>query len=209
MAANGISLKPIRMGDLVAEKPAAQAVKSGGKYVPPVKRTGAGEPEIKNIDFSDKNFPVLGAVAKKVTAWGKHVVTKPVELVKLPDPKCVVEKKESLSDKIKEKIRLDELNEQQGNEEPETDPWKMSDMQLANAGWTKLSLRSAKDICLNGFKYETDPCIPGFIEEADSGMSFEEYRHYNSLSLPEAKTRIHMNIHQEEYYDFSEDELDD
>lgn len=217
MAANGITLKPIRMGDLVAQKPVTEPVKSTGKYVPPTKRTtSSGEPEVRNIDFSAKNFPVLGAVAKKVPAWGKHVVAKPVEDVKAPEPESAVEKKESLSDKIKEKMRLDELNEQNGKGEEETDPWKMTDAQLALAGWTRLSLSSAKDICIRGFKYETDPYIPGFIEEADSGMSFEEYKHYKMLSPPLVTTmkastapRIRSNTPEEDCDDFSDDELED
>jgi hypothetical protein len=198
------------MGDLVAQKAQAEPVKSTGKYVPPTKRTtSSGQPEVRNIDFSDKNFPVLGAVAKKAPAWGKHIVAKPVETVKLPGPESAVEKKESLSDKIKEKIRLDELNEQNGNLEVETDPWKMTDMQLANAGWTKLSIRSAKDICMRGFSNQLDPYMPGFIEEADSGMSFEEYIHYKSVSPRLFKQRARTNTPQEEYDDFSEDDLED
>ena len=151
MAANGITVKPMRMGDLVST-PSAKIV---GKYMPPSKRSDAPV-QIEKIDMSDKNFPSLG---------------QPVRLSE-------VEKKETLSDKIKEKMRLDAIAENGRANVVEKDHWSMTDEELAEAGWVRLRMKSAREICQRGFSKQDDPYIPGFIKDADTGMSFEEYRHY-------------------------------
>jgi hypothetical protein len=180
MAANGITIAPMRMGDLVAQKSSNGSNTVAGKYMPPSKRPGSSaDPVIDKIDLSDKNFPTLGSVPKKVPAWGKHVVASPLpeKKVEVDTEVVAVEKKETLSDKIKEKIRLDAIDDGKGIVE-ETDPWKMNEAELAEAGWVRLRLGTAKDISLRGFSNQDNPYIPGFIQEADSGMSFEEYMHY-------------------------------
>jgi hypothetical protein len=183
MAANGIKLTPMRMGDLVSNSVA----KPTSKYMPPSRRTGSdgkAAPIVEKIDMTDKNFPSLGSVPMKVPGWGKHVLTKqdaiatPEALDKPEAELKVVSKKETLSDKIKEKIRLDAIADELGASKEELDPWKMTDAQLDKAGWVRLRLGSAKEICMNGFTNQGNPYIPGFIEEADTGMSFEEYIHY-------------------------------
>ena len=115
-------------------------------------------------------------------------------------------KKETLSDKIKEKIRLDAIAEELGAMKEELDPWKMSDTQLENAGWVRLSLGSAKDICMKGFTSKGHEYLPGFIEEADTGMSFEEYVHYKGVS--ELVSPRKTNTPEVHYEDYSEDDGD-
>ena len=199
MAANGITVKPIRMGDLVSNSPSNGKV--AGKYMPPSKRVGPDGkvvPVVENIDLSDKNFPSLGAAPVKAATWGKHVV-KPVSIavaslqpkpvpVDAPELEPKVEKKETLSDKIKEKIRLDAIAENGRANVVEKDRWSMTDEELAEAGWVRLRIKSAREICQRGFSKQDDPCIPGFIKEADSGMSFEEYRHYKNVYDPASMT---------------------
>ena len=187
MAANGITLKPMRMGDLVPS-----STKVAGKYVPPSKRSGSdlkGTPVLEKIDMSDKNFPTLGAVPVKAPTWGKHVVSKPEVKAEplaepLAQPLAVLEKKETLSDKIKEKIRLDAIAENERVSLDETDPWKMTDDQLVASGWVRLRMNSAREICRRGFSNQDDPCLPGFIADAPIGMSFEEYCHYRNVFDP-------------------------
>ena len=203
MSANGIKLAPMRMGDLVSTQ------KPTSKYIPLSKRTGPDKKRVatvEKIDMSDKNFPSLGSVPTKVPGWSKHVLDKP-EAVDKPDTgvKEVSEKKETLSDKIKEKIRLDAIAEELGATKDELDPWKMTDAQLDKSGWVRLRLGSAKEICMNGFTKQGKPYVPGFIEEADTGMSFEEYVHYKRGSdLPSS---LRKNNTPELLYDeYSEEE---
>jgi hypothetical protein len=131
MAANGIKLTPMRMGDLVS----STTQKVASKYLPPSKRSSSVQ-VVENIDMSDKNFPSLCHVPVKV-----------------------IEKKESLSDKIKEKIRVDAITEELSANKEELDPWKMNDTELAVAGWVRLHLNSARDICINGFTNQGNPHI--------------------------------------------------
>ena len=127
MSANGITLAPMRMGDLVS----SSTQKIASKYMPPSKRSTSVQ-VVEKIDMSDKNFPSLNPL--NVPTGGK----------------CD-EKKETLSDKIKEKIRLDAITEELRANKEELDPWKMNETELANAGWVRLRLNSARDICMNGF----------------------------------------------------------
>jgi hypothetical protein len=185
MAANGITLAPMRMVDLVSNPTPI----SSSKYIPPSKRVGSDGKTglaVEKIDMTGENFPSLGAVPLRVPTWGKHIIAKPVAIAKpeesVAELKDVGEKKETLSDKIKEKLRLDAIVEVLDTKKEELDPWKMTDIQLSNAGWTPISLSSAKDIAMNGFTNEDNPYIPGFIAEADSGMSLEDYVHYKRPS---------------------------
>jgi hypothetical protein len=179
MAANGITLKPIRMGDLVAQ----DSSKKSGAYVPPNRRGGGSEPVVipQKLDMSDKSFPALGVVPKKLPSWGKHIVAKaePAKDEPKAEPTEVKPKQETLSDKIQESMRLNALSEMRAST-AETDPFKMTDAELAEAGWVRLRLSRAKEICMSGFSKGPDPFLPGFIEEADSGMSYEEYVHYKN-----------------------------
>lgn len=207
MAANGIKLAPMRMGDLVS----SSTPKPVSKYMPPSRRPGSdgkAAPLVEKIDMTDQNFPSLGSVPVKVSGWGKHVVSKAEVAVSVVEVERM--KKETLSDKIKEKIRLDAIAEELGAKRVELDPWKMTDAQLENAGWVRLRLGSAKDICMNGFTNQGNPYLPGFIEEADSGMSFEEYVHYKkSYNQSEVTLSPKKNTTPEvQYEDYSEDEED-
>ena len=164
MAANGITLKPVRMGDIVSQSPAPVPVTAvRGRYTPPSKRTATVEP-VANIDLSDKNFPTFGSIPVKVPIWGKHVVQKIAPVAEVIPVKESEPGKETLCDKIKEKIRLDAIADEECLREPETDPWKMTDTELENSGWAKLKLSSARDICLRGFslkeaELEQDWCV--------------------------------------------------
>ena len=209
MAAKGITLTPVRMGDLVSNSVA----KTVSKYTPPSKRIGSDGktvPVVEKIDMSDKSFPSLGAAPVKVASWGKHVIAKPLEVALPVTTVAEVEvvKKETLSDKIKEKIRLDAIAEELGAIKEELDPWKMTDAQLSKSGWVRLRLSSAKEISMNGFTNQGNPYLPGFIEEADSGMSFEEYIHYKkAYNHSEVTLSPKKNTTPEVQYDeYSEDE---
>jgi len=207
MAANGITLAPMRMADV------ASTPKPTSKYMPPSKRVGPdgkAPPVIEKVDMTEKSFPSLGSVQVKAPAWGKHVVSKPEVKPEVTDsdlskPKEVVEKKETLSDKIKEKLRLDAIAEELGTKRGELDPWNMTDAQLGKAGWVRLRLSSAKDICMNGFSNQDNPYLRSFITEADSGMTFDEYVHYkkapeNTLA-PSRKKTTTPEIQHGEYTD--------
>jgi hypothetical protein len=205
MAAKGITLAPVRMGSLVSNSVA----KPASKYTPPSKRTGSNGKAVavlEKIDMSDKNFPSLGAVPVKVNTWGKHVVTSVINL----EPN---EKKDTLSDKIKEKIRLDAIAEELGASKEELDPWKMSHTELNNSGWVRLDVNSARDISTNGFTSKVNPHLSGFIAEADAGMSFEEYVHYkgaykqkNGVVTSSPTKAITAEVEYDEYSEEEDDE---
>jgi len=176
MAANGITLKPVRMGDLVNSGAKSAATVAVGKYVPPSRRQNSEEsmaPATAEIKMSEENFPTLGTTPKRAPVWGKNAVksssTEPnviepkvaepkvaepkVAEPKVAEPKVaepkVAEPKvagPSLSDKIKEKIRLDAIAEEERVRGGETDLWKMSPAQLEAEGWISLPLKSSKNV---------------------------------------------------------------
>ena len=157
MAANGITLKPVRMGDLVASESSAIGTDAVtlSKYVPPSKRqnggkeTGSGHLEQQSkIDMGEENFPTLGSTPKKTVVWGKNAAksssTEPrVAEAKAIEPKAIGP---NLSDKIKEKIRLDAIAEEERVRGGETDVWKMTPAQLEAEGWVCLPLKSSKNV---------------------------------------------------------------
>ena len=66
---------------------------------------------------------------------------------------------------------------------------------------------------MKGFTNQDNPYLPGFIEEADSGMSFEEYIHYKKVynqdaqSIPSSRKKTTTpEVH---YDDYSEEEDDE
>ena len=161
MAANGITLKPVRMGDLMASGAKPAATVPGGKYVPPSKRQDPQqEPVSTTIDvvMSEENFPTLGSTPKKAPVWGKNAVKSSSTEPKLTGPKAIepkaiepkaIEPKAigpSLSDKIKDKIRLDAIAEEERVRGGETDVWKMTPAQLEAEGWVCLPLKSSKNV---------------------------------------------------------------
>ena len=151
MAANGITLKPVRMGDLVASGAKSAATVPGGKYVPPSKRQDPHqEPILATIDvvMSEENFPTLGSTPKKTPVWGKNAVKSSSTEPKLTGS-MVAEPNTSgpsLSDKIKEKIRLDAIAQEERVRGGETDVWKMTPAQLEAEGWVCLPLKSSKNV---------------------------------------------------------------
>jgi len=205
MAANGITIKPMRMGDLVNQKDTPVV----SKYLPPSRRgtqVGQTAQVIQKIDMSDKNFPTLGSTPKKMVAWGNHVVSLPSEPSVVAEVSDEAEvKKETLSDKIKEKIRLDAIAEDTKLRHIQTDIWKMTDKELELAGWVKLPMSSAKDISLRGFKRETNPYLARFYAEAPCGMSFDEYLHYLPELYNESTEKVPV-YSQQEYDDSDYDE---
>ena len=148
MAANGITVKPVRLTELPPPK------KVGGKYAPPSKRS-KDEPPVLKVDFDDKNFPSLG--------------TKTISSVSSEEsPKGM------LLNKIKERIRLDLLAEEEKAKNPDRNHKKMSRAELIADGWAILSLASAKEI----MSKPVDPMMHVFEKynrDADSGMSFQDY----------------------------------
>jgi hypothetical protein len=192
------------MGDLVAQ----DSSKKSGAYVPPNRRGGGSEPVVipQKIDMSDTSFPALGVVPKKLPSWGKHIVAKaeptkaqPTKDEPKAEPTEVKPKQETLSDKIQESIRLNAISELRAST-AETDPFKMTDTQLAETGWVRLRLSRAKEICMSGFSKGSDPYLPGFIQEADSGMSYEEYVHYKSVSSIPYRQPAPSVVSEDDYY---------
>jgi hypothetical protein len=107
----------------------AKTPKVGGRYMPPSKRSLGGKVEIvQKLDMNDTNFPSLWTVPKATT------------------PR--VQKAGNLSEMIQEKIRLDTLAESL----KQTDPWKMTDNELYQEGWVRLSMNSSGGVCMRGFK---------------------------------------------------------
>ena len=136
MAANGITLKPVRMGDLVTS-----GTKPGGKYVPPSRRQNPEEsmaPATAEINMSEENFPTLGSRPKEAPVWGKNPVK-----TSSTEPMAIGP---SLSDKIKEKLRLDAIAEEERVRGGETDVWKMTPAQLEAEGWICLPLKSSRNV---------------------------------------------------------------
>lgn len=155
MAANGITLKPVRMIDLVASGTNApgKAEAAVGKYIPPSKRqssdqeSGSGHlGKQSKVDMGEENFPTLGSTPKKAPVWGKNAVKSSSTEPKATEPKATEPNAtgQTLSDKIKEKIRLDAIAEEERVRGGETDVWKMSPAQLEAEGWVCLPLKSAK-----------------------------------------------------------------
>lgn len=178
MAANGITIKPMRMADIMSQADKSELVR--GKYTPPSKRTGAAAEQAINIDMSDKNFPAIGSVAKKMPAWGKHIVQQAPVIKVEPVVKVSPEPaRESLCDKLKEKIRLDAIADEDRLREAETDPWKMTNEELDLSGWVKLNLSSAKNIRLHGFSMKEDSPLQKIT--LPSAVEIEEYSDYEEL----------------------------
>jgi len=161
MAANGITFKPVRMGDLVNSGAKSAATVPVGKYVPPSRRQNSEEsmaPATAEIKMSEENFPTLGTTPKRAPVWGKNavkssstgpnVIEPKVAEPKVAEPKVAEQKVtgQSLSDKIKEKIRLDAIAEEERVRGGETDLWKMSPAQLEAEGWISLPLKSSKNV---------------------------------------------------------------
>ena len=106
--------------------------------------------------MSEENFPTLGSTPKKAPVWGKNVakVAEPkVAEPKVAEPKVAEPKVAepivtgpSLSDKIKEKLRLDAIAEEERVRGGEMDVWKMTPAQLEAEGWVCLPLKSSKNV---------------------------------------------------------------
>jgi len=151
MSAHGITLQPIKMADLAkvtTDKPKIQ-----GKYVPPGKRSEK-EPDLVSLNSTD--FPTLG-LAPKAT-------------VKLY--------KESLLDKIKEKIRLDAIANEELYMPPETDISKMSDNDLVKIGWDIIDLVPYPP----SYSDAQDSLVRTYLKYTDSGLSYDDYLYYSLSS---------------------------
>jgi hypothetical protein len=99
------------------------SVGSNQKYVSPSMR----KEQPAKVDLGGMNFPSLAA---------------PPQVKK-------VAPENNMKDKIKENIRIAELEEEQRQKPREEDPYKMTRKELLDDGWTILSLKSAKDIAKN------------------------------------------------------------
>jgi hypothetical protein len=89
----------------------------------------------------------------------------------LENPK---ENKQTLSDKIKETIRLSILADEERGKDVK-DLSTMTRENLIAEGWEILDLRSAKNISLSVY-----PLLDSYYIEADSGMEFYEYCMYKN-----------------------------
>jgi len=150
-----MKLEPIRMGDLLKNS------EPSSKYVPPNRR---GTDQVDKLDMGDKNFPSLGPATKRVPAWGKTA-----------EPSTGL----SLSDKIKEKLRLDALEEEERARVPESDVWKMTRAQLQAGGWDILSLGETI--------VQEESKLLRTYSFTQEGLSFYDYTYY--LRKP-TRTRV-------------------
>ena len=146
-----MKLEPIRMGDLLKSSEPA-----GSKYIPPSRR---GTEQTDKLDMGDKNFPSLGPATKKISAWGKTA-----------EPSTPVKTGPSLSDKIKEKLRLDALEEEERTRVPESDVWKMTRGQLQAGGWDILNLGETK--------VQEESKLLRTYSFTQEGLSFYDYTYY-------------------------------
>ena len=103
-----------------------------------------------------------------VYAWGKTA-----------EPSTPVKTGPSLSDKIKEKLRLDALEEEERARVPESDVWKMTRGQLQAGGWDILSLGETK--------VQEESKLLRTYSFTQEGLSFYDYTYY--LRKP-IKTRV-------------------
>jgi len=164
MAAHGIKLAPIKMGDLVAKGGSGEQSSpwSKGKYIPPSKRSETDPviPTVEKVDMSDKNFPSLGP------SLGQVKTIKPAAILT------------SLSDRFKEGLRLDAIAEGERSKAPETDPLKMTGSELDADGWFVLNIQQkAQEILFRPIDPE-DSLVSSYMKEADWGMSYDDYLHH-------------------------------
>ena len=98
------------------------------------------------VVMSEEHFPTLGSTPKKAPVWGKNAVKSSSTEPKVTKPEITESNATgpTLSDKIKEKIRLDTIAEEERVRGGETDVWKMTPAQLEAEGWISLPLKSAK-----------------------------------------------------------------
>jgi hypothetical protein len=166
-----IKLEPIRMGDLLKGSDSSICA---GKYVPPNRRTGSEVGQVEKIDMGGDNFPALGAVPKKTGSWGKHVIK-----TEQPPPSVITPVKTgvSLSDKIKENIRINALEEELRMKIKEDDTSAMTNTQLKARGWNIISLdKISLDL--------SDDTLYKKYANAPHGMSFHEYTYYMKKKGP-------------------------
>lgn len=168
------------MGDLLKNSEPASS-----KYIPPSRR---GTEQTDKLDMGDKNFPSLGPASKKISAWGKPV-----------EPSTPVKTGPSLSDKIKEKLRLDALEEEERAKVPESDVWKMTRGQLQAGGWDILSLGETK--------VQEESKLLRTYSFTQEGLSFYDYAYYLRKPTKTRVVNVMPTVIQEEVY--YEDDLED
>jgi hypothetical protein len=163
-----IELKPMRMSEI----PSTPQQQKSSKYLPPNLRGSHIPQQIEkavNMTTNDsQSFPELCLGQKKQVAWGKHVIR---TTVAAPVIQAVVVNKDSLSEKIKEKIRQETLDEVEKTRPPETDILKMTEGQLRTLGWDILSVGNTR-VPLNGNIHRK------FCSNAPLGLSFDDYSYY-------------------------------
>jgi hypothetical protein len=116
-AAQGLTLKPVRLADLAA---AAVAAPKKSKYVPPSERAATGPEPLTAAELSStKLFPTLGLTAAVAAA-------------------APLSFKKNVEDGIKKAQK--ELEEGYRREQI-TDPWEMTAEEREQNGWEMLSLR--------------------------------------------------------------------
>jgi len=164
-----IELKPMRMSEI----PVSDKVQKSSKYIPPNLRGSHIPQQIEkavNMTTADsQSFPELGLPQKKSVVWGKHVIRTTVPTVTPVQP--VVVNKDSLSEKIKEKIRQETLDEVERTRPPETDILKMTEGELRTLGWDILSIGNIRTPV-------NDILSRKFSSNAPLGLSFYDYAYY-------------------------------
>jgi hypothetical protein len=182
--AAGITLAPVRLGDLVTNPPTVTAgteTKSG--YLPPhLRRTleSAPKPQPSSIEITDSEFPSLGGPAKKSTPSGGKINFK-----------------KAVDDHL-EREKQSEIERANGLEE---EYLKLTSSQLEADGWVILPLKSVgfadinddsgsiTDILMTDEIHRTKRFSEEMEEEAD-----RFFRAYMKVSRPEDLINIAKKV---------------
>jgi len=178
--AAGITLAPVRLGDLVTKPPTATGVtetKSG--YLPPHLRRAteaAPKPQPSSIDVTESEFPSLGGPAKKATAANKGTAAA-----------AKINFKKAVDDHL-EREKQSEVERANGVEED------ISRSELEADGWAILSLKPIHSIPAND--QEEEPLVADEIHRTKRfSEEMEEeadrfFRAYMKISHPDDEIKI-------------------
>jgi hypothetical protein len=178
--AAGLTLAPVRLGDLVANTTSAtKPTQATTGYLPPHLRRAteaAPKPQPSSIEVTDSEFPSLGGPAKKATPANKAT----------PAP-AKINFKKAVDDHL-EREKQSEIERANGVEED------ISRSQLEADGWAILSLKPIDSIPVND--QEEEPLVADEIHRTKRfSEEMEEeadrfFRAYMKISHPDDEIKI-------------------
>jgi hypothetical protein len=178
--AAGITLAPVRLGDLVANTTTAtKPTQATSGYLPPHLRRAteaAPKPQPSSIDVTESEFPSLGGPAKKATAANKGTAAA-----------AKINFKKAVDDHL-EREKQSEVERANGVEED------ISRSQLEADGWAILSLKPIHSIPAND--QEEEPLVADEIHRTKRfSEEMEEeadrfFRAYMKISHPDDEIKI-------------------